>query len=212
MVHALAHHRAHHAEVVGALTDIRKQVADGQPALTAVLELPGRFHQAAGLAGRECQRLFDRQRLAVVRIQVGLRIKGVDRGRPAVHEQKDHPLGARREHGRLGGQWIDGSLGPRHIRHQRLQPHIAKAASRRAQHPAARKLAILRRLGQERTDVHFLRALLINKDEFVRSHQRVCETGPRLLFVNLVPLLPEAGHVSQPLVDFVGVRMPVQHL
>ena len=87
---------ANHAQIIGPRTDVREQVADGQAALTVLLELPGRLQQVAR-AGELHPRFLAGKRLAVVPLQRRLGIKRVHLRRAAVHEQEDDPLGLRLE-------------------------------------------------------------------------------------------------------------------
>ncbi len=108
-------HRADHADLVGALADMRKQFAELRPALPIFLEAERRLHQDAGLAlGHD---LFARHRLPVVLVEHRLRVERVDLRHSAVHEQKDDLLGARLEVW-LGDHWTAGrcrsSTGPEH--------------------------------------------------------------------------------------------------
>ena len=48
VVNAFANHRTHHAKIVDAFADIRKQVRDRDAALAAVLKRPRRLHQRTG--------------------------------------------------------------------------------------------------------------------------------------------------------------------
>ena len=104
VVDALSDHRADHAQIVRASGDLGEQLADGNAAFAAPLEFPGGAHQAAGLLGIEGQRALDRQGLAVVAVQAGFRIEGVDVRDTAVHEQEDDSLGPGSEVRPLAGQ------------------------------------------------------------------------------------------------------------
>ena len=79
-----------HAQVVGALGDMREDLADLQAALAMLGELERRHHQAAGLAlGLDAG---GRRLLAVVLRQIRLGVEGVDLRRAAVHEEMDELL------------------------------------------------------------------------------------------------------------------------
>src|SRR5690349_3187419 len=53
--------------------------------------------------------------------------------------------------------------------------------------------------------------LLVDKHEFVGSHQRVGKTGPRLLFIDVIPFLAKTLHVRKSRVDLVCVRPAAEH-
>ncbi len=109
MINAFTHHGADNAEVIDAFPDMRKQVRDGNAALPAILEGPRRLHQRPGIGIGEGERTFEGQRLAVQAGERFLGIEGVDRRRPAVHEEKDDPLCFRLKM-RLLGQQRAGEL------------------------------------------------------------------------------------------------------
>ena len=86
--------RSDEADVVGHLANVWKQLADVHPRLAVFLERKRRPHQGSGLAlGRD---RAARERLAVILVEHRLRIEAVNLGQSAVHEQKNHPLCARR--------------------------------------------------------------------------------------------------------------------
>jgi len=85
VIDAVAHHRANYAEIVGAGANVGEQIANRNSALTVLLVRPEWFHQAAHGILTEGQPALERNRLAVVLLQPGLGIEGVDAGRAAVH-------------------------------------------------------------------------------------------------------------------------------
>src|SRR5262249_46503768 len=94
-------------DVVNALRELRHQVADPLPALAVLLEL-ARARQEAGIALSELTRELAqtlRQRLATPLLEFRLRIKEVERRRPADHEHEDDRLGLRLEMRLLRSQW-----------------------------------------------------------------------------------------------------------
>ena len=98
MVHGVADHRAHHAEVVSARAHMREQTADRGSALAVRLEFERRSHQAADFVRwREGDLALDRQRLAFVQLQARLGVEGVQVRGPAMHEEKDDVLRFRGE-------------------------------------------------------------------------------------------------------------------
>ena len=93
-----ADHAADHAQFVGARGDVRQQIADPQSRLAALLELPQALQPLAAWTGALRTGVgFQLGRLAVPLGQLGLGIERVDVRNAAVHEQKDHVLGPRRE-------------------------------------------------------------------------------------------------------------------
>ena len=98
----------------------------------------GEREQVAGL--RELNaRLFARKRLAAVPRQQGLGIKRIHLRRSAVHEQKDHALGAGRKHRRVRSHRVqrfagNNTCGLRLLRHQAQQRHHAEARAALRQH------------------------------------------------------------------------------
>ena len=88
-------HRSDHADVVRAFSHVGEEFAHFEPRLSVTLEAEGRLHQRAGSPFR--LDLSRRQRLAVVLLEGGFGIEGVDLRDAAVHEQEDHVLRARLE-------------------------------------------------------------------------------------------------------------------
>ncbi len=90
-------HRMDHAQVVGMLGRLRKQVRNPVPAFTILPELPGRFHDTMQVATAarfgNGTGIIKRHRLAVMFDHAGFEIEGIDVTRPALHEQKDDSLG-----------------------------------------------------------------------------------------------------------------------
>ena len=84
-----------------------KQLADGRPTLPMTLKPERRAKEVAGLA-RDHARLREWQGPAVVALQEWLVIEGVDLRGTAVHEEEDHPVGARGEVRRVRGERVAG--------------------------------------------------------------------------------------------------------
>ena len=110
VIYALAHHRTDDGEVVGAITNVGKQITDRDAAFAAGFEIPERFHQRPHFSIGKSQRTFDRERFAMIAVQAFFRIKRINAGRPAVHKQKNHALSFCRKMGRVRSQRIDGLL------------------------------------------------------------------------------------------------------
>ena len=111
MVRDVGVHRANHAQIVGVFGDAGKQLANLDAALAVLLERERRAKGRAGLAlGREVQR----NGLAVVLGELGLRVERVDLRRTTVHKQKNHALG-------LGGQ-VETSSAPSCSRRKNYPP------------------------------------------------------------------------------------------
>ena len=134
---AIAHHGAKDAQVIDVPRHVGEQFAHRDSAFAVLAKLPGRFQQPAGVPFGESERSLEWQRLAVITVEQGLRIEGIQMRRPAVHEHEDHALGAGREMrllrrhgiGRLGAEAPFGQ--------QPGQPHQAEAAIGMAQEMAA---------------------------------------------------------------------------
>ena len=85
-------HAADDAQLVGVRGDLGEQLGDPEPALAALLELPGRAHQLrAGDAARPGRRL------AVGRGELRLVVERIDVRRCPVHAEEDHSIGSGRE-------------------------------------------------------------------------------------------------------------------
>ena len=96
-------HRADDAEVVGAGAEVGEEVADGKPALAVAFEFPGAGHEVA-LAVEDGGVGFEAGWFAVIFVELGFRVEGVDLGDAAVHEHEDDALG-------LGGEvWNGGGF------------------------------------------------------------------------------------------------------
>ena len=89
-------------QVVDPPGDVGEQVADRDPALAVVAELPRALEHVAHVVELGGMGL-DLDRLAVLAVEPGLGVEGVDLGRPAVHVQEDHALRPRRVVARLDG-------------------------------------------------------------------------------------------------------------
>src|ERR1700682_4863784 len=95
MVRYLGEDRVYEAHIVDALAEMRKYLAYFFAALSIFLESEWRFHQRAGLA--LMLEIAARHRLPVILGQCRLGIEAVDLRQAAIHEEKDHVLGARLE-------------------------------------------------------------------------------------------------------------------
>src|SRR5690349_2026524 len=95
MVTAVSMHRANHAEIVDPLGNLRKDLADFNAGLAVLLELPRAPHQRAARTVRADLRA--RHGLAVVLRESGFGVESIDLRHAAVHEEKYHMLGFRRE-------------------------------------------------------------------------------------------------------------------
>ena len=129
---------AQDAEVIHTLRHVGKQFADRKPAFAVVFEGPRRF-QKRGRRRKLNPRLLSRIGLAVIAIQQGLGIKGVDLRRSAFHQQKNHALGPRRKMGPLGSHRIDCCSRCAGLREQGRGGEPAKSHGGSLQHPAARQ-------------------------------------------------------------------------
>ena len=90
-------HRPDHGHLVGTRSDVRKQIADRQPAFAVLLKRPERLQHRPDVG--ELSRLnlpqdFLRS-LAVVLVEHRLWVKRIDLRRPAVHVEEQHMLGLR---------------------------------------------------------------------------------------------------------------------
>jgi len=138
------------ARFVGALSDVREQIADRQPALAVLLELPRLASVFADVV--ELRRLDLRgERLAVVLLQRRLRVEGIDLTRPAVHEQEEitlFALGAKCGFlGANGSAAFDGASA-------RASSDANSAASAAAPKPLAERSSIWRRESMARPGVN----------------------------------------------------------
>ena len=99
MVGHVGLHRTDHRDVVDALADVGKDLADFDPALSVALELEGRPHDGPGSAfGDQVHALGEL--LAVVFVEGRFGVERIDVGRTAAQEQVNHALG-------LGGKvWL----------------------------------------------------------------------------------------------------------
>ncbi len=91
MIRDVRVHRVDDADVVCHGADVGEQLADLDSRLAVVLELEGRPHERPRLALR-----LDlvRNRLAVIPVELRLRVEGVDLRHAPVHEKEDDVLGA----------------------------------------------------------------------------------------------------------------------
>lgn len=95
---ALCVHRVDKGHVINALTDIGEQVRDHLPALAIRPEPPLRADDPPTSTLTLSPEGRDVDGLAVVSVQLGLVVKGVDLAWAAVHKEEDHALGL----GRVG--------------------------------------------------------------------------------------------------------------
>src|SRR5262245_901209 len=86
---------------------MRKNVADPRAALAMLFEGERRFEQVAGARGKDA-RLGEGKRFAVVPLEERFVIERIDLRGTAVHEEKNHSFGARREVRRSGREGIAG--------------------------------------------------------------------------------------------------------
>src|SRR5215472_14869273 len=80
-------------DVIDALGQMRKQIADPFAALAVLLKLPARLDDASLVLDATAARRFYFDRLIVHADHRRLIVKGVDVAGPTVHEQKDDTLG-----------------------------------------------------------------------------------------------------------------------
>ena len=88
----VARHRSNHAEVIRACSRMWEEIADPQPALPVLLELPGRTEHVPVVVELRALHLHG-EWLPVQLGESRLRIKGIDLGWSAGHEEADDPLG-----------------------------------------------------------------------------------------------------------------------
>ena len=157
-------HRANHADVVGAGADVREELADLEAALAVARELERRLHQRAGpaLGGHGAAG----KRLAVILRQHRLGIEAVHLRQPAVHEQEDDVLGARRMMQSAGR-----GRGLRPLARAPLPTAIAKPGrqtpSCRSRCPCGRALHGESRAGAIRCDIS------VHEQELVRAEEHL---------------------------------------
>ena len=83
----LGGHRAHHAQLIRHLADVREQVTHIQPGLTVLFEIPRRLQRLADVV--KLRRVDLRgERLAVVLLETRLVIERIDLRHTAVHVEK----------------------------------------------------------------------------------------------------------------------------
>ena len=95
-------HAAEHGDVVNALGHFGENLAHLHARLTVPLKLKWRLEQTARAALR--LEIGIGRTLAVILVERRLGIERIHLRRPAIHEQVNHPLGARRKMRRLRGQ------------------------------------------------------------------------------------------------------------
>jgi hypothetical protein len=112
---------ADNAEVVDALSNVGEKIRNREPAFAVAFEFPGGLQQVARRSGKSDTRQFERRRLAVISIEKGFGIKGIDMRGAAFHEKKDDSFGPRRV---MGGSHKPGSS---FRTEKRLESHLTKA-------------------------------------------------------------------------------------
>jgi hypothetical protein len=95
-------HGAEQADIVHDAGGVREEFRDFGAALAVLLELPRAAEQFLARAVDEAEVDVPLVILAVVPGEFRLRVEEIDVARPAVHEQRDHRLGLRREVRRAG--------------------------------------------------------------------------------------------------------------
>ena len=86
-------HRMKKSNVVYALSQVGKQIADPFSTLAVLLELPTWFNDSAFVAMATAAKCFYRDRLVVHTDHVGLVVKRVDLTWTTIHKQKDNRFG-----------------------------------------------------------------------------------------------------------------------
>src|SRR5258708_5997801 len=79
-------------DVIHAAADVRKQITDIFTALPVLFELPFRTYDATFALMSAAAKRFNRYRLAIQWIKIGLIIKRIDVRRAPVHKEKDNGL------------------------------------------------------------------------------------------------------------------------
>ena len=118
-------------DVIDMPGDMGKELADMDPALAILAELPRRPEKIAG-GGKLDPRLLERQLLTVVGLKLRLVVEGVDLRRPPLHEHEDHALGTGRD--AIGGVGSCESPG-RFAGEERLRGKPTKPGATSAEHP-----------------------------------------------------------------------------
>ena len=95
-------HRANHANVIGDIAHMRKEIADLRAAFTAGAKGPLRRLEIAFEIAAFSLPIVDRNRFAMVGEEPGFRIERVDVRNAAGHVNEDDPLGPRAKCGSLG--------------------------------------------------------------------------------------------------------------
>ena len=129
-------HRLDEAKVVGVLREVRPEVTDPRPALPPLPKFPCSVENfpTAGLVLQldvQVVEALEGKRLAVVFLQHRLGVEGIDLGDPAVHEEKDDPLG----HGGVvePGKRVRRTRGAGDLLGEGLEGKGPEAATRRLQ-------------------------------------------------------------------------------
>ena len=103
VVHRSRRHRADQRDVIDDAGRVRQQFGQLHAALPARMELVGRAEHVAGLFVEVNLQIATGIRLAVPTIQGGFAVEEIHLARPAMLEEADDRLGARRLLGWLGG-------------------------------------------------------------------------------------------------------------
>src|SRR5262245_47673412 len=115
-------------QIVHALGEVRKQIADPMPALPVPLEGKRALHQVARLAKKRVD--LHSERLAVLFLEFRLVIKGIDMTHPSRAEDQQYALG-------LGSEVRDTSFGCKSVAMQQPGERNPAKAKRVAQEGAA---------------------------------------------------------------------------
>lgn len=170
----LGDHGAHDAQLVHALTDVRKEAADRNAALAVLREFPRAAEGVAvvvelgGLHGRG-------EGLAMIGLQAWLRIKTVHLRNAAIHVEKDDVLGAGGELGQTRGQGA-GVRAESAIAEQGRERNGPKTGGALPQHvaPAQRAGLNLSTIGHVPSP-----GLSADKHKFLQREQGMAEVRPR---------------------------------
>jgi hypothetical protein len=116
------------ANVIHALSEFGEEVADPGTGLAVLLEGPRGLEEIKGFPGDDLG-AGEGQGLAVVALEQGLIVEGVDLGRAAVHEQEDDTLGTGGEVGLLDGEGVESGEGERREANRGDAEEVAAAES-----------------------------------------------------------------------------------
>src|SRR4051794_29851732 len=96
----------HERDIVGAVAQMREEIADILATVAPLTKLPARLNDAALVLVPAASERFYFDRLAVHPDHRRLKVERVDMAWAAVHEEKDDAFGLRREQGCSGGERI----------------------------------------------------------------------------------------------------------